>query len=226
MTQSLLTILFPIVTFMISCGQIQPAKQNKPNNIIAPPVRENDIIVGGFCDECEIMYEGMPPIEKIGWETTIANKTEPGERMEINGTVFMRDGNTPAKNIILYIYHTSSNGYYESSDTQTLGRRHGHLRGWVQTNSHGKFKFHSIRPAPYPNRNSPAHIHMLVKEPGKSLYYIDEVWFDDDPLISKKLNDESENRGGNLIIPLSKNKDDFWSGNLSITLGLNIPDYK
>ncbi|MBA2406693.1 MAG: intradiol ring-cleavage dioxygenase, partial [Chitinophagales bacterium] len=69
-------------------------------------------------------------------------------------------------------------------------------------------------------------IHMLVKEPGKSLYYIDEVWFDDDPLISKKLNDESENRGGNLIIPLSKNKDDFWSGNLSITLGLNIPDYK
>lgn len=145
--------------------------------------------------------------------------------MEINGTVFNKDGKTPAKNIILYIYHTNATGRYAPSDTQTIGRLHGHLRGWVKTNDEGKFSFSSIRPAPYPGRDIPAHIHILVKEPGKTLYYIDEVWFEDDPIITKESRSKTEKRGGDMIMHLTKNGN-TWAGILNITLGLNIPGYR
>ncbi len=173
-----------------------------------------------------MFYGGKPSVEKIKSETTIADKNEPGDRMEINGTVVLQDGTTPAKNIVLYIYHTNARGLYAPSDTQTIVRMNGHLRSWIKTDAEGKFKFNSIRPAHYPNRNVPAHIHIIVKEPGKIPYYIDEVWFDDDPLITKKLKDEAEKRGGDLIIHLTKDKENVWAGNIKITLGLNIPDYK
>ncbi len=167
----------------------------------------------------------MPPPNQINWETTIAGKTEPGEKLEITGTVFTKD-KTAAKDIVLYLYHTNSMGYYAPSDTQTVGKLNGHLRGWVKTNDKGAFKVNTIRPAHYPNRDIPAHIHILVKEPEKVRYYVDEVWFDDDPLATKALRDKAEKRGGNLIIHLVKNKNGIWEGNLNITLGLNIPDYK
>jgi protocatechuate 3,4-dioxygenase beta subunit len=226
MTKSILAIFLPMTFILSNCGQTQSAKQNQPTKLTAEQDTSKDINIGGACDICDLMYEGMPPFENINWETTIANENEPGDKMEISGTVFMPDGKTPAKNIILYIYHTDAKGYYAPSDTQTVGVRNGHLRGWVKTSDKGKFKFHSIRNAPYPNRNIPAHIHIIVKEPKKTRYYIDEVWYDDDPLVTKKLRNEAEKRGGDLIIHLAKNNAGVWTGNLNIVLGLNIPDYK
>jgi len=124
------------------------------------------------------------------------------------------------------MYHTDASGRYTVADTQTAAKRHGHLRGWAKTNENGAFKFISIRPAPYPGGKIPAHLHMLVKEPGKTLYYIDEVWFDDDPFVTKELRDKAEKRGGYLIIHLAKDSRNVWVGELVITAGLNIPGYK
>ncbi len=182
-------------------------------------------VVGGPCDQCETLFEGMPALNRIGWETTLAGANEPGERLELSGKVFMRDGKSPAADIVLYFHHTDAKGFYSPGDTQTVARKDGHLRGWIKTNAQGEFKLHTIRPAPYPNRTDPAHIHILVKEPGKTLYYIDEVWFDDDPFITKELKDKSELRGGNMIIHLSKNEKDEWTGQLNIVAGFNIPGY-
>lgn len=181
--------------------------------------------VGGPCDRCDIMFEGMPAPEKVSSAISIANPEEPGERMDLNGTVFMKDGLTPAKNIILYLYHTNAKGLYESSRGQATGRVHGHLRGWVKTDKDGKFTVHSIRPESYPGRTIPAHIHILVKEPGKTRYYIDEVWFDDDTIITPAMKAASEKRGGEMIIHLAKTRNGAWLGSMTITLGLNIPGY-
>lgn len=214
LTANLLLLIFCLV----GCGQTR--RETPAQNT------GEDVAVGGVCDRCGVMFEGMPALDEIKSETTIAGEGEPGERMIISGTVLMKDGKTPARNVILYIYHTNAQGFYAPSANQTFGRMNGHLRGWVKTDENGKFKFFSIRPAPYPNRNIPAHIHILVKETGKTVYYIDEVWFDDDKLITDKLRNEAEKRGGDLIIHLTKNNENVWLGNLTITLGLNIPDYK
>jgi protocatechuate 3,4-dioxygenase beta subunit len=179
-----------------------------------------------MCDGCDIMFEGMPDARKITSETTLASEKEPGDKLDIQGTVFHKDNVTPATDVILYIYHTDAKGYYSPSKDQTNGRRNGHLRGWIKTDAKGKFTFHSIRPAPYPNARIPAHIHIIVKESGKTRYYIDEVWFDDDPLITEQMKKQTENRGGDMIIQLKKNQHNTWIGKLHIILGQNIPNYK
>ena len=60
----------------------------------------------------------------------------------------------------------------------------------------GNYRFESIRPAPYPGRPDPAHIHMTVKEPGRHEYWIDEVVFTDDALVTAEYRRTEERRGG------------------------------
>ena len=181
--------------------------------------------VGGGCDGCEAIYDGMP--QQLNSETRIATSEERGEPMEITGIIYRADGKTPAPGVILYVYHTDANGYYSPATNQTgAARRHGHLRGWMKTNARGEYKFVSIRPAQYPNRKIPAHIHPIIKEPDKNEYYIDEYRFDDDPMLTKEERTHAENRGGNGIIHLAKNSNGVWVGKRDIILGLNIPNYR
>ncbi|HEV7378068.1 MAG TPA: hypothetical protein VGN95_25530 [Pyrinomonadaceae bacterium] len=181
-------------------------------------------IVGGGCDGCEGIYEGLP--QQLSWQTAIASATEPGERMEISGIIYQVDGKTPAPNVILYVYHTDAKGYYSpSSNAANLARRHGHLRGWLKTGSKGEYKFTTTRPAPYPGTDIPAHIHPIVKEPDRNEYYIDEYVFDDDPLLTHQKRSKLENRGGSGIIHLAKGNDGVWRGKRDIILGFNIPNY-
>ena len=119
--------------------------------------------LGGRCDGCELMYEGMP--KELGWQTAIAMEGEPGEPLEMRGVIYRSDGKTPAPDVILYVYHTDAKGYYSPAPGQAQGRRHGHLRGWMKTDREGRYRFRTIRPAPYPNARIPAHIHPIVKEP-------------------------------------------------------------
>ncbi len=176
--------------------------------------------VGGPCDRCDLMYDGMP--KNMSWQTTLGNK-EPGEPMIIEGTIFRKDGKTPAPNVILYVYHTDAKGYYSNIPGQKE-IIHGHLRGWMKTGADGRYKFTSIRPAPYPERNNPAHVHPLIKEEGLTLYWIDEYLFDDDPLVTDEVRKKEQKRGGNGIIHLSK-KEGVWRGERDIILGVNIPGY-
>lgn len=186
--------------------------------------------IGGPCDGCEILYEGLPEIGSLAPVLELSPADEPGESLVINGTVVHNDGRTVAKDIILYIYHTDASGLYSPSKEQTAGSRHGHLRGWLKTGSDGRFTLKSIRPASYPERAShgptiPAHIHIFVKEPDKNEYYIDEVRFLDDPLLTTEEKDKAEQRGGDLNIPLGMDSTGVWRGELRITLGKNVPGY-
>lgn len=181
-------------------------------------------LVGGGCDGCEGMYEGMP--SQLSWQTALVAASEPGEKLEISGLIYQADGTTPAPNIILYLYQTDATGYYTPAPQTTgLTRRHGHLRGWLKTNARGEYKFTTIKPAPYPNRDIPAHIHPTVKEPDKNEYYIDDFEFDEDPLLTRAQRAKRLNRGGSGIIQLSRNGG-VWSGRRNIILGRHIPNYR
>ena len=129
-------------------------------------------MVGGPCDRCELMFEGMP--REISWKTIIATQDEPGIPMTITGIIYQKDGRTPASDVILYVYHTDNTGRYSAAPNQKEGIAHGHLRGWMKTDASGRYQFKSIRPAGYPNGKAPQHIHPSIKEKGKSLYWIDE----------------------------------------------------
>ena len=196
-----------------------------PSACRAAAVRSaHEQLVGGGCDGCELMFDGMPGV--LSWETVIAGASEPGERLEISGRILHRDGRTPARDVILYCYHTDAAGYYSPAPEQTGSvRRHGHLRGWMKTGADGRYRFRTIRPAPYPGRGIPAHIHPVVKEPDKNEYYVDEYLFDDDPLVTAEVRAKAENRCGSGIIHLTRTPAGVLVGTRDLVLGLNIPNY-
>jgi len=181
--------------------------------------------VGGGCDGCDEMYIGMP--ERMAASDTSLGWYDKGQKLLVTGTVFKLGGQTPAPDVIIYYYQTDQTGYYpkrEGLDKRV--RNHGSIRGWVKTDQNGKYTIYTTRPAPYPDRSSPAHIHVLIKEPNiDNEYYIDDLVFDDDPLVfaQKKIR-PFENRGGSGILR-ALISDDLQIAEHNIILGLNIPDY-
>ncbi|HVG40280.1 MAG TPA: hypothetical protein VM888_01620 [Chitinophagaceae bacterium] len=217
--KKLISVLFLFCTLgLIGCTQ---SRSQKSSGTKAKPT----VLVGGSCEGCEAIYESPVPFEKLSWIDTLPDFTDEGPKLEISGTVYKADGKTPAKDVVLYIYHTNQKGRYPTKgDEKGWGKRHGYIRGWMKTNKEGKYKFYTLRPGHYPDFPDAAHIHPVVKEPGKNEYYIDAYLFNDDPLLNSKVRNKLENRGGDGILKL-KEKNGIWYAERNIYLGKNIPDY-
>jgi protocatechuate 3,4-dioxygenase, beta subunit len=180
--------------------------------------------VGGACEGCEAIHECPVSFEKLPSVATLPDFNEPGPKIEVSGIVYHRDGKTPAKDVVLYVYHTNQTGHYPTRGNETgWAKRHGYIRGWVKTNENGFYQFFTLRPAAYPNRRDPQHIHITVKEPDKNEYWIDDFLFADDPLLPKST--ERKPRGGSGIVELLPPKDGVAHATRHIILGLNVPDY-
>ncbi len=213
-------LLFVLQFSLLSCNG-----QTKDNNQKQNKSTENKKIVGGGCDGCELMFVGMP--KNIQSVDTSAGWTEKGQKLLVTGTALKLDGKTPAPNVVIYYWQTDNTGYYSPKNgMDEKAKPHGHIRGWVKTDENGKYSIYTIRPAPYPNRNSPAHIHLSIKEPDiDDEYYVDALYFDDDKLlIPHKKKSPLENRGGSGILRVLL-KDNLQIAEHDIVLGLNIPNY-
>lgn len=180
-------------------------------------------LVGGPCEGCEAIYEyGTRNLTSVD---TLPKYIETTPKLKVTGIVYHKDGKTPAENIILYIYHTNREGIYETlGNEQGWARRHGYIRGWVKTGKDGQYTFYTFRPASYPDRSEPEHIHITVKEPSKNEYYIDSYVFDDDPLLTKSKRNNLSNRGGSGIVQ-PKPENELLTIRRDIILGYLIPNY-
>ena len=131
-------------------------------NSAMPQNTDTKKLVGGGCDGCEIMFVGMP--KNISSVDTSVGWTEKGQKLLVTGKVYKIDGKTPAPNVIIYYWQTDNKGYYSPKNgMDEKAKRHGHIRGWVKTDENGNYSIYTIRPAPYPNRDIPAHIHTSIK---------------------------------------------------------------
>lgn len=191
----------------------------------APPAADGrEPIVGGPCEGCEAVYEGLP--EELGHRARIAPEDEPGEPMRIEGRVLGPDGE-PAPGVIVYAYHTDRRGIYPK-DEDTRGQaayRHGRLRAWVETDAEGRYRFDTIRPASYPETTVPAHVHLHVLEPGCCTYWIDSIHFLDDPHLDAEARAHQDGRGGPGLVTPDKDEDGTWVVKRDIVLGENVPGY-
>lgn len=205
-------MLFCCAMLLLSACNESPAQAN-----------QTDKKVGGPCEGCEAIYEyGNKKLTSVD---TLPDFLEKGPKLKVTGTIYKKDGKTPAKDVILYIYHTDQKGVYPNKgDEKGWGKRHGYLRGWVKTGADGKYTFYTLRPASYPNSKNPQHLHPVIKEMGKSEYYIDEYQFEDDPYLTAEQRKYCENRGGSGIKKPTK-MGDLQVFTRDIILGLNIPDY-
>jgi protocatechuate 3,4-dioxygenase beta subunit len=181
--------------------------------------------VGGSCEGCEAIYESPIPFEKLNATDTLPDFNEAGQKIQISGIVYKQDGKTPAKDVVIYVYHTDQTGRYTPGpNAKGWEKRNGRIRGWLKSDKNGFYSFYTLRPVPYPNAKIAAHIHMVVKEPNKNEYYLDEYLFDDDPLLTEKERN-MKFRGGNGIVKFTAGKDNLMHATRNIILGLNVPDY-
>lgn len=172
------------------------------------------------CEGCEGALERDPAT--LGWSTDIASADEPGERLVLSGTVYRRDGRTPASNVVIYAHHTNADGLYANGTNETIwSRRHGRLRDWVKTGADGRYEFRTIKPAPYPTRTGPAHIHLFVVEPGRTPYWIDDVVFVGEYGVDTAYRRSRDNRGGPGIVELERNENGAWTARRDIVLEMH-----
>ena len=108
----------------------------------------------------------------------------------MRGTVYRSDGSTPAPGVILYVYQTDITGLYAREPGADP-----RIRGWMRTDAAGRFEFSTIRPAPYPSRTEPAHIHTQLWGPGVPPQSNVTLLFADDPLVRPAESAESEALG-------------------------------
>jgi protocatechuate 3,4-dioxygenase, beta subunit len=179
--------------------------------------------VGGGCEGCEAVYEYGE--RKLNAVDTLPGFNEKGPKLKVTGTIYKKDGKTPAKDVILYVYHTDQSGIYPTRGNEKgWDRRHGYIRGWVKTGADGKYTFYTLVPGAYPGRQNPQHIHPVIKEPGYSEYWIDEFLFDD-PILTQSMRNEQQKRGGGGIVKTRKGSDGILNATRDIVLGQNVPGY-
>ncbi|MBX3410566.1 MAG: hypothetical protein KF859_11845 [Phycisphaeraceae bacterium] len=140
-------------------------------------------IVGLPCEGCEGVFQGLPG--ELTSHARIAPEGEHGQPLRIEGVVTNERGR-PARGIIVYAYHTDAAGRYPPHPDFRSGAAadHGRLRAWAITDSAGRYRFDTVMPAPYPQHDTPRHVHMHIIEPGRCTYYIDDLLFADDPLLT------------------------------------------
>lgn len=158
--------------------------------------------------------------EDISWRTVIPPKGELGEKLIISGTVFLSDGKTPAQDVIVYVYHTNNKGVYpKKGNEKGNGKHHGYLRGWMRTDSNGRYEFETIRPAPYESlEGGPAHIHYTIESPKYPEYWLTGLWFSDDPRVNANMNKIQRDGGFSNITTLTKDENNILRGSRNILL--------
>jgi protocatechuate 3,4-dioxygenase, beta subunit len=154
--------------------------------------------------------------ENVSWKSVLSKKSDKDLPMVVSGTVYGADGKTPAPNVLIYFYHTDSEGRYGRGNGEA---RHGHFRGWMLTDKQGRYEFSSIIPAPYPERKFAAHVHMTLTGQNFKEESIDSILFEGDRLISQGERETAGRKGGfNPILKLEKSADGIWQATRDIKL--------
>jgi protocatechuate 3,4-dioxygenase, beta subunit len=214
------TIFLIVITILLQQTGCAQKNAKELNTGFSSPQK-----VGGSCEGCEVIHNSPIPFEKLSWIDTLPDYNEPGPKLVVSGIVYKPDGKTPAKDIVLYVYHTDQSGKYTNRNNEKgYAGKNGYIKGWIKTNAKGEYKFYTLKPAPYPGSNIPAHIHPVIKEPGINEYYIDEYLFEDDPFLTRAEKNRQEKRGGNGIIRTTTEGTVFYASR-DIYLGRNIPNH-
>jgi protocatechuate 3,4-dioxygenase beta subunit len=167
------------------------------------------------CNKGNVLF-ARPTVNKNSpgsWKTVIVSDKEPGDPLIITGTIYSPDGHTPMEGATLWVYHTDATGHYSPLSQSGGDNRNTRLHGVMRTNAEGRYEFRTIRPAPYPGRTNPAHIHAFVSAQDYPEYWIDEYLFEGDPFITGEMRQKLVGTGTfSSILQLTRGSDGVLRG--------------
>jgi catechol 1,2-dioxygenase len=137
---------------------------------------------------CKTQRDAEGPYYKSGAPLKLVIETE-GQPLEITGTIFKAsDCSTPVANAIIDIWHCDSSGRYDNNGFK--------CRGFVKSDSRGKYSFKTIFPPSYGSR--PRHIHVKIRAEGHS-ELTTQIYFQGDPNLK---NDFARNAEATRVLSL------------------------
>lgn len=186
--------------------------------------QEKRRLVGGPCEGCEAIFEygdkDLSPVD------TLPDFNKEGLKIKVTGTIYQNDGKTPAKDVILYVYHTNQKGIYATKgDEIGWAKRHGYIRGWARTDRNGQYAFYTLKPGVYPDRSEAAHIHPTILEPNGKYYWLGSYRFIGDSLLTNEQLNQNSPRGGSDGLLKLRKEGNIWVGERDFILGKNVSDY-
>jgi protocatechuate 3,4-dioxygenase, beta subunit len=199
--------LAAIVLPMIVAAQSGPRSQAGPpaGHVALPRLPGNH----GPCGSC------VAPAQ-LSSDAVIPVASEPGEGLDVHGTVYEPDGRTPAAAVGLFVYHTDASGYYNGWKDESDPR----IRGWVRTDHDGRFEFRTIRPAPYAGTRMPAHIHITYWSARCVEHWTDDTYFGDDSLLPAGMRATAGKPFSQVLQP-QRGSDGVWRATRDIRLPRN-----
>jgi protocatechuate 3,4-dioxygenase beta subunit len=190
-------ITFLFCTIFSSACISQPVDQIK---ILNTKLAKGETTISNILTDTTYMsLHSLTPFREIIKQNAKAEKirlntaNEPGTKITVKGMIKDASGN-PAANKLVYVYQTSSEGWYSDTAPHILknegDRRHARLFGYFKTNATGGFEFYTVKPSGYPHSSLPAHIHIEIALDGGN-YFISELLFDDDPRLVGEIRERS-----------------------------------
>lgn len=129
---------------------------------------------------------------------SIADYASKPNPLKITGTVFLNDGITPAKNVILFINQADEHGNYELKTED--GKRYVYHRGWIKTGPDGKYTFYTFIPGKERYSKALKSIHLAIKDPQAKEQIGYDFVFDNDPRLSKSCRKRLKKHGLDTIL--------------------------
>ncbi|MDO7173550.1 hypothetical protein [Mariniflexile sp. AS56] len=138
-------------------------------------------------DDVPSNYKKQNPIYNLSVEELTNVGTVPGfdtkpNKLKITGTIYLHDGKTPAKDVVLFIYQPDETGNYEMKKDSNR-KRYFYHRAWVKTDEDGKYTFYTFMPGKFLRNKELKQIHRVIKVPGQPEYNMASFFFNDDPLL-------------------------------------------
>lgn len=121
---------------------------------------------------------------KLNNTDTIPDFALKQNKLKITGTIYLSDGVTPAKDVILFMEQPDENGDFDLRKHND--KRYVNHRGWIKTDANGQYTFYTFIPGNDRRYNQLQQLFPVIKEPTKTEYELASFLFDDDPLLTKR----------------------------------------
>lgn len=155
---------------------------------------------------------------------TIPDFENTQNKIKLTGTIYMQDGKTPAKDVVLALYQKNEDGSFELLKHEDKSRSVRHS-GAIKTDADGRYTFYTFIPGKALRSHDLKEIHLVLKEPNKEEAGLYPIVFDNDPLLSKSCKKKLARRGINNIVALQTDQG-LQVGSKDIVLIQNSADYK